>query len=320
MNRSSQHLLRRLVSPRLGETQEAVKTTRVSIVLACLWFVMATLSGCGSDAVPAADFADDDPWNRAGMKVAARASSLRHQFDDASRPDTSRAQAARELMRLDPEFLAARYDGNAVLIRQLIEQAVAAKDTTALALLARLFETRGGEERIDFALDLAAFGDAARGRLVGFLQGSDRGIVVRAADALAKAGVVTAAADIGPLLSHPDDWIRMGAAHALGQVPGPQATDLLLAALSDSSYAVVNAALVGLAAQKAVAAHGPAMTLLQDARPEVRKHAAHLLGQIGGLVPGSAAAEALEQAKTSDPDPGVRFLAGRALQTLQQHP
>lgn len=303
---------------RLRVTQEAVKMARVVLAMASLTLGGTMLSGCSGDGDVSAADAGPDRWNRAGMKVAAQASALRHQFDDGTRADSSRVRAANQLLALDPEFLAIRYGQQPVLLRQVIDNAVAAADTQVLALVARLFETRGGEERIEFALDMVAFGAAARPRLAGFLQRSDRGLVVRAADALAKTGVAEAAADIGPLLHNADDWIRMGGAHALGQLRTTRATELLLTALEDSSYAVVNAALVGLASQRATVAHEPALALLRDGRPEVRKHAAHTLGQIGSLVQGARTAEALERASQSDPDSGVRFMAKRALQALTQ--
>ncbi len=255
---------------------------------------------------------DDDRWNRAQMKIAARASTLRHSFDDRAKPDSSRLAAGRSLLRLDPEFLASRYAEHPRLVRALIDEAVSARDTVGLPLVARLFELRGGEERIDFEVDLIAFGAAARGRLVEMLDRPDRSLVVRAAETLARTGADEAAADIGGLLVHADDWIRMGAAHALGQLGTEAATDALLAALTDTAYVVVNAALVGLASQQAASAYDPALALLEDGRPEVRKHAAHALGQIGD----PAALGPLQQVSRDDPDSGVRFMASRAVQAL----
>ena len=48
-------------------------------------------------------------------------------------------------------------------------------------------------------------------------------------------------------------------------------------------------------------------------RPEVRKHAAHALGEIGN----PAALEVLGRVSREDPDSGVRFMASRALQALR---
>ena len=262
----------------------------------------------------ASDCADEgDAGNRARMKAAATAAALRHQFDDPARPDSLRLAAGRSLVRLDPEFLASRYARQPVLVRGLIDEAVAAGDTTALPLVARLFEIRGGEERIDFEVDLIAFGGAARSRLVEMLGRSDGSLVVRAANVLARTGALEASADIAPLLQHRDDWIRIGAAHALGQLETGAATQALLTALSDTVYTVVNAALVGLAKQHSAMAYEPALALLGDDRPEVRKHAAHALGEIGN----PAALEVLGRVSREDPNSGVRFMASRALQALR---
>ena len=255
----------------------------------------------------------EDRWNKARMKVAAKASAGRHRFGDLAQPDSARMSAGRVLLQLDPEFLASRYQAHPVLIRRLIDEAIAGGDTNGLPLVARLFEASTGEQRIDFEVDLIAFGAAARPRLLEMLQRPDRSLVVRAADALAKTGATEAAGDIASLLQHEDSWIRMGAAHALGQLSAEAATAALLTALSDSSYAVVNAALVGLGRQQVAVAYEPALALLADARPEIRKHAAHTLGQIGNL----GAIEVLQGVSKNDPDSGVRFMVGRALKVLE---
>lgn len=263
------------------------------------------LAACGNDG--------GDRWNREGMKVAARASTLRHTFDDATKPDSLRLAAARDLLALDAEYLATRYARVPRFVRPILDEAVAAGDSAGLVLAARLFESHGGEQRIEFEADLLAYGPRARAYLRPFLARSDRGLVVRAADALAKSGAPEAAADLAPLLQHEEEWIRMGAAHALGRLDDTAATEALLEALQDSAYAVVNAALVGLSRQGAAAAYEPALALLEDARAEVRKHAAHALGQIGD----PRARERLRHVSRDDPDSGVRFMATRALDELR---
>lgn len=290
-------------SRRLRARSSAVKQALVP----CL--ALLVLSAC-ADADGDGD--GGDRWNRAGMKIAAKASALRHRFDDQAEPDSARLAAGRELLPLDAEFLASRYHEQPLLVRAIIDAAVATGDTACLPLVARLFVSSDGEARIDFEVDLIAFGAAAHPRLVDMLRHTDRTIVVGAADALAKGSALAAVPEIAALLGHADGWIRMGAAHALGQLPSEKATEALLSALSDTTYAVVNAALVGLASQRAVAAYEPALALLIDGRPEVRKHAAHTLGQLG--MP--QAREILNRVSHEDPDSGVRFMATRALQSL----
>lgn len=250
------------------------------------------------------------------MKVAAEASALRHRFDDVDVTDSVRVASARQLLPLDPQFLAQRYATHAHLLRPIIDDAVAAHDTTVLPLVAQLFERSSGEARIDFSVDLIAFGTQAGPHLRPLLSRSDPGLVVRAADALSQAAGQAAIDDLIPLLSRQQEWIRMGGAHALGRLEGPQATEALVTALQDTAYAVVNAALVGLARQQATGAFDAVRPLLDDARPEVRKHAAHALGEFGD----QRATDALRRVSQQDDDSGVRFMAQRALQSLADVP
>jgi len=227
-----------------------------------------------------------------------------------------RLAAAGRLLQIDPDRLVAAYaNRDAVpIIRQLIEARAATGDSTVLPLVVDLFRTRGGEERIDFQVYLQAFGRAAEGELVGMLASPDKSLVMRAVDALAKMQAVDAAGSVAALLRHPDSWVRIGAAHALGELAAPGAATLLIAALEDTAYSVVNASLVALGRLRAPELYEPAMQLTGSDNPHVRKHAAMALGELGDR----RARGVVQELSDADPDPGVRFMAGRALVRLTE--
>ena len=90
----------------------------------------------------------------------------------------------------------------------------------------------------------------------------------------------------------------------------------MVKALDDTVYSVVNAALVGLGRLKAVATYERIAALTKADNKHVRKHAAIALGELGdrrGLaIVGTLASD--------DPDSGVRFMAGKARDKLEQAP
>jgi hypothetical protein len=237
---------------------------------------------------------------------------LRLRFDDVKLQEPERLAAARALLATDAAFLAGRYAIEPGLLWRLVNEGVEARDTTYLPLIATLFETVEGEARIDFEVALLAFGSHAQPRLVALLETTDRALVLRSVDALARLQRLDSTPHIAGLLEHRDPWIRMGAAHALGDLGGARAERALATALRDSVYSVVNAALAGLARMASPAALEPALALAASDNAEVRKHAANALGAVGE----GRARQVLEGLAAADPDAGVRFMADRALRQL----
>ncbi|MCA1576308.1 MAG: M56 family metallopeptidase [Acidobacteria bacterium] len=101
------------------------------------------------------------------------------------------------------------------------------------------------------------------------------------------------------LLTDADEWVRMAAARALGEVHNRSAVPALVSTLSDADGHVRELAVWALSELKdkrAVAAL--CSVLLSDARPEVRRGAAEALGEI-------ASAEALPSLKQALNDPAI---------------
>ncbi len=204
-------------------------------------------------------------------------------LSDGEAADSARVQAADSLLQSDCKTLAESYRSkdNVRPIRSLIEERIEKKDASLLPLLLRLFVQVGSEERIDFEQYILAFGRLAEADLYPLLHANDRSIALRAMDTLAKMRSGAAADTIALFLTHESTWMRMSAAHALGEIGAEGAVDHLVETLGDTAYAVVNAALVGLGRLKAVAAYGPIEGLLADPNKHVRKHAAMALGELG---------------------------------------
>ena len=248
--------------------------------------------------------------------TAPAIAELSRKLSDPSLADSVRIAAARSLQHAAPETLAARWGqrDNARIIRALIEAQPAAEEVLPLLLL--LFEGVEGEERIDFEHDILRFGRQAEGRMLELLHAESRGLVMRAMDALAKMQSPVASDSIALLLDRPEPWLRISAAHALGGIGADGAAEQLVKALDDTVYSVVNAALVGLGRLKAVATYERIAALTKADNKHVRKHAAIALGELGdrrGLaIVGTLASD--------DPDSGVRFMAGKARDKLEQAP
>ena len=239
----------------------------------------------------------------------------RSALENVDLPDSARLAAAESLLEIDVDFLADSYGrpDNARIVRALIERRVAAGDAEVLPLLVGLFEAVGGEERIDFEQYILHFGRRAEGEMMHLLHAGDRSLVMRALDALVKMHSLAAVDSIAVLLRHPEPWVRIGAAHAIGELGGPLAAARLKMTLGDSVYSVVNAALVGLGHLRDPETYEWIAPLVEDGNSHIRKHAAMALGEIGDR----RAIPAVRKLAEGDPDSGVRFMAGRALKRLE---
>jgi HEAT repeat protein len=229
--------------------------------------------------------------------------------------DSTRFAAAKVLLERQVDYLIAHYGqpNNAHLIRRLIEAKVAADDEAIIPLLLGLFSKVRGEERVDFEVYLLSFGSRVEKDLIGLLSHGDTQLVMRTLDALGKLKSVAAVDAIAPLLGHPDAWIRMGAAHALGDIGARRSVLLLVNTLQDSLHSVVNAALVALGRLRAAEAYAPIRTLIDSDNHHIRKHAAMALGELGD----ARALAAVRALAADDEDPGVRFMASKALEKLE---
>ena len=270
----------------------------------------------GKLAAQAAGAASPAPPGDDGEKKPRDSNAeFRRLFLSPSSSDSVRQLLARQLFPRDPAFLAGEYGNpaNTAAVRAAINRGVAAGDTTVIPLLVLLFQQRGGEERIEFEVALLSFGPRAEKPLAALLGDADRSVVLRALDALGKLQARAEIEAVAQQLRHPDSWVRMGAAHALGEIGDTAAVAFLMEALDDTSYSVINAAMVGLGRLRAARAYDRLVELTGSDNRHVRKHAAMALGELGN----PAARPVLRKLAEEDGDPGVRFMAGRAIKALE---
>jgi beta-lactamase regulating signal transducer with metallopeptidase domain len=115
------------------------------------------------------------------------------------------------------------------------------------------------------------------------------------------------------LLSDDDEWVRMAAARALGEVHDKRAVDGLVARLSDDNWQVRQLVVWALSETKDDRAVTPLCSvLLSDVRVEVRRDAAEALGEIGS----AEAIPSLKQA-LNDAAAGVSAKAAWAISEIE---
>ena len=102
------------------------------------------------------------------------------------------------------------------------------------------------------------------------------------------------------LLSDSDEWVRMAAARALGELRDRRSVDGLIARLGDDKWRVRQVAAWALSEMKDERAV-PALSsvLLSDVRAEVRRGAAEALGEIASAEALPSLKQALNDAETS---------------------
>ena len=115
------------------------------------------------------------------------------------------------------------------------------------------------------------------------------------------------------LLSDADEWVRMAAARALGELRDERAGESLISALADSQWRVRELAAWALSEMKEErAVKALCNVLLTDVQAEVRRSAAEALGEIRS----SEAISSLKQA-LNDPEPRVRAKVGWAISEIE---
>jgi HEAT repeat protein/beta-lactamase regulating signal transducer with metallopeptidase domain len=169
------------------------------------------------------------------------------------------------------------------------------------------------------ALALASFGRPAFAPLTNQLDSSNATVRRNAAWAIGELTNMlpgqraNAVPQLITLLGDSDEWVRMAAARALGELRDSRSLSKLVATLSDDNWRVRELAVWALSEMKdARAVTALCAVLLSDARVEVRRGAAEALGEI-------SSAEALPTLKQAlnDKDPGVSAKAAWAISEIE---
>ena len=169
------------------------------------------------------------------------------------------------------------------------------------------------------ALALASFGRPAFAPLSNQLDSSNAIVRRNAAWAIgeltnmAPGTRATAVPQLITLLGDSDEWVRMAAARALGELRDSRALSKLIATLSDDDWHVRELAVWALSEMKdAHAVTALCSVLLSDSRVEVRRGAAEALGEIQS----AEALPSLRQA-LNDREPGVSGKAAWAISEIE---
>lgn len=117
------------------------------------------------------------------------------------------------------------------------------------------------------------------------------------------------------LLGDSDEWVRLAAARALGELRDERAGERLISALSDSQWRVRELAAWALSEMKEErAVKALCNVLITDVQAEVRRSAAEALGEIRSAEAISSLKQALD-----DPEPRVRAKAGWAISEIEDN-
>jgi beta-lactamase regulating signal transducer with metallopeptidase domain len=169
------------------------------------------------------------------------------------------------------------------------------------------------------AIALASMGSPAFAPLVNQLTSKNSTVRRNAAWAIGElhemppATRAAAGPDLASLLGDADEWVRMAAARALGELRDSRATEALVLRLSDSNWRVRELATWALSEMKDPrAVEGLCKALLSDAQVQVRFGAADALGEIRN----AEAIPALKQA-LNDPESNVRGRVAWAISEIE---
>ncbi|MCZ6633952.1 MAG: HEAT repeat domain-containing protein [bacterium] len=272
------------------------------------WLVGLVMIGCTGEVREGQAKADPKPADRSAV--------YREQFVEASLSRSKRVDAGRALLG-DAEgvsFLVAQYGrAHPGVVLALLDSLVQRNPGAAAELATGLMASVSGEEKLRFEALLLQLGQAAVTPLVA-LAGSDVDwqTVMQALDALGK---LKAREGIGVMRARLQDsevWVRMSAAHALGEVGGGDVVEALSEAVSDSVDTVVTAALIGLGRTGDLRARAVCAQQLSHANPRVRGAAVSALARLGG-----GESIRLLEGLEDDADAGVRYKVQQALQQLR---
>jgi hypothetical protein len=212
-------------------------------------------------------------------------------------------------------FLVQQYwAGHRVMVQAVIDSIYTTQPDLAAQMLARLMAAAGGEAKLHFESQLIKLGDPAVDVLVTLAKDeTDWQTLMRTLDALGKIKALKGVDVMRAHLSHPNSWVRIAAAHALGDVGVSEGGAALIHALGDTSDTVVSAALVGLGKVGDLQAVRACGEKLKHKNARVRAAAVSALGRLGG-----AEAQGLLEPMLKDVDSGVRFKAKQALEDLMR--
>ena len=222
---------------------------------------------------------------KADPKPADRSAVYREQFVDGSLSQSKRVDAGRVLLG-DAEgvsFLVVQYGrAHQGVVLALLDSLIQVDPGTAAELATGLMASVSGEEKLRFEALLLQLGQAAVTPLVA-LAGSDADwqTVMQALDALGKLRAKEGVGVMRARLGDANEWVRMSAAHALGEVGGGDVVEALSDAMSDSVDTVVTAALIGLGRTGDLRARVVCAQQLSHANPRVRGAAVSALARLG---------------------------------------
>jgi HEAT repeat protein len=239
--------------------------------------------------------------------------ALKQQFLNAEKRQADRVAVGRLLLH-DIEgksFVVAQYwTPQQSVVQALVSSLTHSQPDLAAQLLTALMAKAKGEEKLHFESQLIALGSSAVPALVDLANTEvDWQTAMQTLDALGKLKAPEGLGVMRVYLLHENDWVRIAAAHALGDIGGKDAVEGLAYALTDTSDTVVAAALIGLGKTGDSQAVEKCAVLLNHPNARLRGAAVSAIGRLGG-----ADTRRLLEPMMNDDDSGVRYKAKQALE------